>query len=358
MKRFLLLSVACLSVCALLFGCEKDDTPAEVRLKSITQDTFTYRGGLGSAVVETGGATVSATSSEPDWCRVQVLESTVLFNIISYTGEEDRSAVITIEAGNLTPMTLRITQTRFFGLVVMPTTLIFSDTERTLSVEVSASEDYEVRFSENPNNTFGFTKEISGVTFTANKAPGRTDVSGRAVLTPTDGGDPVIVSLLLPQRTVYDYLVGTWEASSGGYSFTFTKKEEQQSYNIVINHPSLGADYPITGEFVNGKVQIQCGQELGFNGSKYISLHYNGPINGQGTYIFTGKNAVAWGAEPEFNEAAKTIKLHLADNGQGRQNVAMFMAIWGCADSYFNFGGGSSIIVYEGSLDLVKSYTE
>lgn len=368
MKHNCLFSALLLLVILFMQGCnKKEDTITKITLQSITEDTFTYKGGLGSIVAESGGAVITATSSNPDWCRVQVLESTVLFNITSYTGNSDRAATITIEAGVLEPLVVEITQSKFTGLIVSPTTLTFSDTERTLLATVTASSEYTVTLTENPNSTFSFTKTESGVQFAVSKAPGRTDVSGRAVLTPNDGGESVIITLILPRKSVYDHLIGTWatvgtcsiwsECASTNYSFTFSVKESQSSYYVTIDQPLLGTARRLTIKYVNGKLTIPCGQELGNNGSDFVTLHYNGTLNGSGSYILTSAGQVAWGAEPVFDESAGTITLTFTDNGHGKSYVATTLAIWSCTGSYFNFQSGAVVVGYN-TLTLTKTYNE
>ena len=114
------MSASLFAACILFAGCDKDDEISAVTLQSITSETFSYKGGLGTLVVNSDGGFVSATSSDPDWCRVQVMENTVLFNVIAYTGKEDRTATITVESGALMPLQMQITQTRFEGLIVTP----------------------------------------------------------------------------------------------------------------------------------------------------------------------------------------------------------------------------------------------
>ena len=71
MKHYLLFLLASL---ALLTGCEKDDDPTSVSLRSITREKFDYKGGLASAIVDAGGRDVTAESSE-SWCRTAVIGS-------------------------------------------------------------------------------------------------------------------------------------------------------------------------------------------------------------------------------------------------------------------------------------------
>lgn len=358
MKQLLLLTAGLFAACVLFVGCDKDDEISAVTLQSITQETFSYKGGLGTLIVNTAGGAAQATSSDPDWCRVQVMDNTVLFNVISFTGKEDRTATITVESGALVPLQVQITQTHFEGLIVTPTTLLFSSDQRSLSCTVVASADYEVGFSENPNETFSYSKTDFGVTFTTKQGPSRLDVSGRAVLTPTDGGDPVIISLLIPQRSIYDYLLGEWVASQGP-SVKFTKRDDQQSFNIIVNQSNMGESAPIVAQFVNGEVVIQGGQSLGINSEgKYVSLHMNGPMNGDGWYIFNTPGRVAWAGTPKFYEDVHQITLHLEDNGQGQTAVGKHFCVWACNDAYFSFGSGSQIFGWQESVELTRNYVE
>ena len=119
---------------ALLTGCEKDDDPTSVSLRSITREKFDYKGGLASAIVDAGGRDVTAESSE-SWCRTAVIGSIVNFNVLAYTGSEERSATVTVKAEGLKPLLINVVQDKFRGLVVVPSTLIFSDTDRIRSLE-------------------------------------------------------------------------------------------------------------------------------------------------------------------------------------------------------------------------------
>ena len=198
---------------AMLTGCEKDDDPTSVSLRSITREKFDYKGGLASAIVDAGGRDVTAESSE-SWCRTAVIGSTVNFNVLAYTGSEERSATVTVKAEGLKPLLINVVQDKFRGLVVVPSTLIFSDTDRTLSVAVTCSGVYDVKLTENPNNAFSFSKSEDGasVSFTSNKASSRVEVKGRAEFTPEEG-DPVIVTLIQPKKSTYDFLLGTWNVT-------------------------------------------------------------------------------------------------------------------------------------------------
>lgn len=248
------------------------------------------------------------------------------------------------------------------GLVVVPSTLIFSDTDRTLSVAVTCSGVYDVKLTENPNNAFSFSKSEDGasVSFTSNKASSRVEVKGRAEFTPEEG-DPVIVTLIQPKKSTYDFLLGTWNVTKTDIfagsiqnlsSVTFSAKENQYSYKVTINDPAL-KDYPFTAEFADGKVVIQTGQELGFSGTKFYTLHFNGPNNGQGNYIWSQAGVVAWAAEPVFDENAGTIQLVFSDNGQGNGREAKTLCFWENNDRYWSFTGQ---LCLTNALELSKNY--
>ena len=53
---------------ALLTGCEKDDDPTSVSLRSITREKFDYKGGLASAIVDAGGRDVTAERIVVSYC--------------------------------------------------------------------------------------------------------------------------------------------------------------------------------------------------------------------------------------------------------------------------------------------------
>ncbi len=135
--------------------------PHRFHFEDITREKLDYKGGLASAVVDAGGRDVTAESSE-SWCRTAVIGSTVNFNVLAYTGDQERSATVTVKAEGLKPLLINVVQDKFRGLVVVPSTLIFSDTDRTLSVAVTCSGGYDVKFTENPNNAFSFLKSEDG----------------------------------------------------------------------------------------------------------------------------------------------------------------------------------------------------
>lgn len=347
MKRYLF---ACLSVMAVLMvGCEKTDDVTAVTLNSITKETFDYKGGLASAVVDAGGARLKAESDQ-EWCKVAVFGTAVSFNVSSFTEGQDRMAVITVSSDGLTPLTINITQTRFAGLIVVPTSIIFSNIVRSIPIEVTASAEYSVSFSENPDDAFSYEKTETGVTFTSNKAAGEFDVAGRAVLTPTEG-DKVIISLTQPKKSIYNMMLGTWSVINNDAdwgekllpptTFTFSMKEEDFTYNVHIDNSFFGPDNCFIADFKDGEVVIQSGQQMGTmdvgGTTMYLNLHFNGTQGGSGNYIFSGPGSVAWGATPEFNESLGTVSLDFADNGQGQGRKAVIMCLFRGPEKHFNF---------------------
>lgn len=299
-------------------------------------------------------------STQPDWLKVSVFESTILFNVWSNSSAQERTGSVLIRAEGSPDLTVTVSQAAFHGINVTPTSLTFSDDVSELSVAVVASGDFTVDFTENPGNIFSYAVENEHmVKFAISRAQGRESFSGRAVITPSDGAEPVVVSLYLPKKSVYDYLLGTWEVASNAaqdtYPMTFRVKESQSSYYVYVDAPGLKA-FPFVAEFVNGNVKISAGQELGTDGTTYYTLHFNGPLNGSGTYILDTPGRVAVEAVPIFDEGAGKISLTFTDNGQGKEYVARDMMFWGCA-SYFLYRQGSRIAQYT-NLTLRKSYVE
>ena len=140
--------------------------------------------------------------------------------------------------------------------------------------------------------------------------------------------------------------VRTFESVSTGGA----KSAAETDYDI--NDPAL-KDYPFTAEFADGKVVIQTGQELGFSGTKFYTLHFNGPNNGQGNYIWSQAGVVAWAAEPVFDENAGTIQLVFSDNGQGNGREARTLCFWENNDRYWSFTGQ---LCLTNALELSKNY--
>ena len=163
----------------------------------------------------------------------------------------------------------------------------------------------------------------------------------------------------MPKKSVYDYLLGTWEVanttheSNNRYSMTFEVKSSQDTYNVYVDAPGIKA-FPFTAQFINGKVKVSSGQEMGSDGSTYYNLHFNGPKSGQGNYILNGAGQVAVEAVPVFDEDAGTITLSFVDNGQGKEYQARDWAFF-CGSRYWDF---ASNVAFYRNLVLRKSYAE
>lgn len=356
MKKSLL--ILC-SFILISFGvsCNKEQKNEVLEIESVSEVSFTHKGGLGSIVVSLDEITV--TSSAEEWLKVQNLDSRILFNVYSNPLAEGRSGTIIIKDTNSEQLVeVEIMQSGFVGLIVTPTTLNFSDLNPELSVAVVASGEFSVELTENPNNVFSYVVDGKLVKFSVNVPQGRQDISGRAVITPSDGGEAVTVTLVLPEKSVYDYLIGTWQMtgntnSTPSYPMTFKVKESQASYYVYVDAPGIKA-YPFTAEFINGNVKVSTGQEMGNDGTTYYNFHFNGPINGQGTYIFNQPGRVAMEATPIFNEGAKTITLRFVDNGQGKESQARDWAFF-CGSRYWSF---ESNVAFFTNVELQKSYIE
>ena len=171
-----------LVLAAILFAagaCNKVQDESILQLKSISETSFTSEGGLGSAEIE-ANVPFAAESSAPEWLRVSTAKSSVLFNVFSYTGDSERTAVVTVRAEGVEAVSFTVTQSAFHGIIVSETNLSFSDSEKQLQSLVKCTSDYEVTLPENPENIFSFTKSESGVTFAVSRAQSRKAFSGRA----------------------------------------------------------------------------------------------------------------------------------------------------------------------------------
>ncbi len=349
-----------MTILSFLLGgsCTNPILPEALELKSVSASTFTCAGGVGT--IEVNRKDVTVESSEPEWLKVQVFESVILFNVWSNSATEGRSGKITVYAEGSPDLEVTVSQDPFKGLNVTPSSLTFSDSARELSVAVVASGEFTIEFTENPDELFSYKIENEHlVVFSTAKPQGREAVSGRAVITPADGGDPAVISLYMPKKSVYDYLLGTWEvtnntnASGHTYPMTFKVKESQSSYYVHVDAPGLKA-FPFVAEFINGNVKISTGQEMGNDGTTYYNLHFNGPMNGEGNYILMSPGIVAVEAVPVFNDATGKISLSFADNGQGKAYVARDMVFW-CGKAYWSF---ESCVAAYTNLTLQKSYIE
>lgn len=354
MKRTIFLMTV-LSFLLMGGACSKDSSVETLSVLSLSSDSFTCKGGLGSAEFNLEG--ISAQSSQPEWLKVQTFESTLLFNVWSNSSPDSRTAQIIVTAPNAEPIEISVSQEGFKGIYATPESINFSDDIKTASVALVVYGEFSVAFTENPDNAFSYAVDGKVVKFSVNRNQGRESVSGRAVITPADGSDPVTISLFLPMKSVYDYLIGTWQvrnntnASGHTYPMIFSVKESQASFNVRVDAPGV-SPYPFTAEFVNGKVKVSTGQTMGTDGTTYYNFHFNGPQNGSGTYIYSGYGTVAMEATPVFDEQAGTITLNFTDNGQGKEKQARDWAFW-CGSRYWDF---ASAVAFYTNLELQKSY--
>ena len=342
----------------LLMGgaCSKQSSPEALELKSVSAETFTSNGGVGT--IEVNRKDIQVESTQPDWLKVSVFESTILFNVWSNSSDQERTGSVLIRAEGSPDLSVTVSQAAFHGINVTPTSLTFSDTQQEQSVAVVASGEFSIEFTENPSEVFSYEVINNNlVKFRVSKAQGRENIAGRAIISLADKSESAVISLYLPKKSVYDYLLGTWEVTNNSaasrYPMTFKIKESQSSYFVYLDAPGI-KDFPFVAEFINGNVKINTAQEMGNDGVTYYNMHFNGPINGQGTYIFNTPGKVAVEAVPVFDEATGKISLTFTDNGQGMGAVARDMVFW-CGKKYWSFE--SQVAAYT-NLTLQKSYVE
>ena len=342
----------------LLMGgaCSKQSSPEALELKSVSAETFTSNGGVGT--IEVNRKDIQVESTQPDWLKVSVFESTILFNVWSNSSAQERTGSVLIRAEGSPDLSVTVSQAAFHGINVTPTSLTFSDTQQEQSVAVVASGEFSIEFTENPSEVFSYEVINNNlVKFSVSKAQGRENIAGRAIISLADESESAVISLYLPKKSVYDYLLGTWEVTNNSaasrYPMTFKIKESQSSYFVYLDAPGI-KDFPFVAEFINGNVKINTAQEMGNDGVTYYNMHFNGPINGQGTYIFNSPGRVAVEAVPVFDEATGKISLTFTDNGQGMGSVARDMVFW-CGKKYWSFE--SQVAAYT-NLTLQKSYVE
>lgn len=355
MKRTLIL-MALLPFLFTGISCSENSVPEALVLESVSSESFSCNGGVGT--IEVNRDDIQVESTEPEWLKVQTFESVILFNVWSNSSSEERNGKIIVSAEGSAPLEISITQGAFHGINVTPTSLTFSDTQQEQSVAVVASGEFSIEFTENPSEVFSYEVINNNlVKFSVSKAQGRENIAGRAIISLADESESAVISLYLPKKSVYDYLLGTWEVTNNSaasrYPMTFKIKESQSSYFVYLDAPGI-KDFPFVAEFINGNVKINTAQEMGNDGVTYYNMHFNGPINGQGTYIFNSPGKVAVEAVPVFDEATGKISLTFTDNGQGMGAVARDMVFW-CGKKYWSFE--SQVAAYT-NLTLQKSYVE
>lgn len=362
--RLLTLSVA-LTASLLLSSCNKEEPRTSVEIASISASEFSCEGGLATIEVLAGVGPVSAVTSDADWIELSCVRENVLLRILPNTQPESRRGQVVISAGTLKPATVEITQEAYRLLSVSSSNLDFSADVKQIEIEIRSSCPWTAVFTENPGNCFSWTATDRGICVSSSLDPGRKPIAGRLKIIPEDSSLPAqTLGLYLREKTVYDFLVGSWTVVANDESdrsnFVFSKKKDQYSFNVSIEN-SKTAGLCFEALMSEGKLRIYSGQECGYNENegKYLSLHYNGPKNGNGWYILKSANMVAWDAVPVFDEEAGTITLAFKDSGIHAEYRAELLALWLCPDSYFNFSGsGASMVVSYRNLVLSKEMNE
>ncbi len=331
----------------------------EISFGNISSVNFDAAGGLGTAEIMGGGTRLTATSSEPDWLRVEAGQSEISFNVFCNMGGE-RSAEITVAAEGGNEISFTVRQAAYKGLVVSHRALSFSDAEKSLIVWVRCDSDYDVAITKNPDNAFSFVKGETGVTFTTGKPQGRHVLEGKAVITPTDNTiAPSEVSLFQDRKEDWFYLLGEWTVSGGSSlkSVTLSEDTHLKSFFLTINTEELSA-YKIKAPLSeDGRVLIAA-QGFGQDGDNFYSIHYNGGStnNPSGWYIWIDES-VSWGAVPVFDDDAHTVTLTFADAKTNASAIPSQFNLWRCKDSFFNFGSGTPL-VQANNLVLTRNYTD
>ena len=359
--------ISVIALAAALFcglSCSKDNSVPEIELKSVSATSFDAAGGFGTAVVEAGGLELTAESSAPEWLRVSVAGSSVLFNVFSYTGDTERTADVTINAEGSNSVSFSVKQSPFKGIIISESILEFSDSDQKLQTLVKCTSDFSVEIPENPDGVFSFEKSASGVSFIVSKAQSRRAFSGRAVITPTDNSiEPVYVTLTLLKKPDWYYLMGTWKVSHNADAgadksdFVFASQTPLETFAVFVQKGEL-ASRPFSASYVDGKVRIGIqGFDVDAAANKYYSIHFNGPSknNPSGWFIFSTPGSCAWEAEPVFDESSHTVTLSFQNLTLDGNSVPQSFNIWWSKDRYFGFT--QKIVSYE-ELVLTKEYTE
>ena len=140
----------------LLMGgaCSKQSSPEALELKSVSAETFTSNGGVGT--IEVNRKDIQVESTQPDWLKVSVFESTILFNVWSNSSDQERTGSVLIRAEGSPDLSVTVSQAAFHGINVTPTSLTFSDTQQEQSVAVVASGEFSIEFTENPSEVFSY----------------------------------------------------------------------------------------------------------------------------------------------------------------------------------------------------------
>ena len=352
MKKFLLFVVMGVLGCTFT-GCQNDGegdaSVSAISLGTPSKTQFDHFGGLGSVDAYAGNRTVTAESSNPEWCTVTVIDNrTVAFNLYENFGNKERSATITVSAEGLPSEEFSVTQSRLTGLVVTPTDLNFTSERRTISVEVIASCAYEIVAEANPDDTFTWKKSSDGkVVDFSSKDPGNYEVDGRVVLVPEEG-EEVAVTLKLEKMNPYEFFIGEWRidqcdqsAEDGGpTSVIISRRIDGYDYNLwFVGVDDISTTYPVRAGYEDGKICIYGAQEMGNDGTNFYNLHYNGynTSNPGSTLIFISEpQTIYWSAEPQYDENENRVTLSFADSGKGLDRIAATLNIFR-GPKYFEF---------------------
>lgn len=354
----------------LLTACTKTAVRDSVEIAYVSGSEFPGEGGIGSIETLTDGIPVEAVTNEPEWIELSTVRQTVLFRILPNRSGKARSGTVSISAGELKGASVQISQNSWRGLSLSTRTVDFSMDTREVKIQVYCSSEYEAEFTENPDGCFSFEKQPDGILVKTSKGPGINEHKGRLLVKPADTQlEAQVISILLPQKSVFDFVVGTWtvernneEGSAADYSdFIFIKEKDQQTFSVSISKAEL-AGGSFTAEMTeDGRVRIWSGQECGYNSDegKYMSLHYNGTKNGGGWYIFNTAKTVAWDAEPQFDYEAGIMRMEFSDSATSNENKAEQLNFWLCPGSYFNFyGAGAHAVATYKELVLTRELTE
>lgn len=356
----------CLAALLLLLAvsCSKEKGSAVFSIKSISQTEFDCSGGFGAAEIETSGATISASSSAPEWLRVSVADEKVLYSVFPNTQSEARSGRISVSSTSGGEASFEISQSAFKGVLCSASSIEFSQSPSSRTVEVICSGEFSASLGENPQGTFSLSRNGALISIATSAAQTREETVGRLDIVPEDPSiEPLHLTLTLKAGSDYSYLLGLWEVarntdgSADKSSFVFEQLVKDESYLVRVQKGEL-ADYPFTAEFIDGKVRIGV-QGFGVDASlgRYYSIHFNGPTTSSptGTYIFATPGADAWEATPVFDEDTGSVTLSFDDAGITTGHIPQQMNLWWSSGKYFAFT--TKLVSYQ-DLVLRKTYLE
>ena len=145
MKRAIFL-MTILSFLLLGGACSKQTSPEALQLKSVSAETFTSDGGIGT--IEVNRKDVQVESTQPDWLKVSAFESTILFNVWSNSSAQERTGNVIISAEGSPDLSVTVSQSAFYGITVTPTSLEFSGEAGSQTVTVTASDTWVLKIAD------------------------------------------------------------------------------------------------------------------------------------------------------------------------------------------------------------------